>query len=305
MFEKLIKEEKSVVLIVNAHSRKGERLYSQAMDMLDKRGVLLAASYSVQDPMRIPEVVKEAIGRGCKLIIVGGGDGTISSVIDYLACQNIVLGILPLGTGNYFAKTLEIPSDLDSAVDVIVRGKIVHIDLGKVNDDYFANVSSIGLTTMVARKISRHLKKYLGRVAYGIVGVQCSFTFRPFDCHFIAQEKNITIKTHQVVIANGCFQGGGLVAPETRLDNHKLAVFTMGEYSRWQLLKTWTAFFLGKHTLLSESNYFSTHEVFVKTNPPQYVDIDGEVTVQTPAHFSIARDALKVIVPSEYKEQVE
>lgn len=301
--EKGIREERSVVLIVNAHSRKGERLFFQAKDMLVSRGISLAASFSVRDPERLPEVVREAIACKCKLIIIGGGDGTISAVVDYFAYQDIVLGILPLGTENNFARTLGIPLALDGAVDVIAHGKVVDVDLGKVNGDYFANVSSIGLTTMVARKVSRRLKRFFGRVAYVIVGAKCIFFFKPFNCHFIAKEKNITVKTHQVIIANGRFHGGDLVVPNAHTDNHMLVVFTMGENSRWQLLKTWIAFHLGKHTLLRESNLFSTREVCIETDTPQYVSIDGEVTIQTPIHFSVAERALKVVVSSEFEEQ--
>lgn len=301
--EKGIRKEGSVILIVNAHSRKGERFFSRAKDMLVSRGVYLAASFSVRDPERLPEVVRDAIACKCKLIIIGGGDGTISAVVDYLAYQDVILGILPLGTENNFARTLGIPLALDGAVDVVAHGKVVDVDLGKVNGDYFANVSSIGLTTMVARRVSRRLKRFFGRVAYVIVGAKCIFFFKPFHCHFIAKERNITVKTHQVVIANGRFHGGEVVVPNAHANNHMLVVFTMGENSRWQLLKSWIAFHLGKHTLLHESNLFFTREVYIETDTPQYIDIDGEVTIQTPVHFSVAERALKVVVPSEFKEQ--
>jgi diacylglycerol kinase-like protein len=102
-------------------------------------------------------VIQVAIARGNKLIVVGGGDGTLSAIVDYFAYQNVVVGLLPLGTGNSFARSLGIPLSLEGAIEGITNGKVVDIDLGKVDGDYFANVASIGFSAEVARKTSRRL----------------------------------------------------------------------------------------------------------------------------------------------------
>src|SRR5689334_4703225 len=104
-----IKEQKSAVLIVNTYSRRGERSFFQALDALQKNGLTITASYAVQHPDRLAEVVREAIEQKGDLVIVGGGDGTISSIVDFFAYQDVVLGILPFGTGNSFARTIGIP----------------------------------------------------------------------------------------------------------------------------------------------------------------------------------------------------
>jgi diacylglycerol kinase family enzyme len=75
----------------------------------------------VRDPDRLPEAVRKVISKGCKQVIVGGGDGTISSVVDDFAYRDVVFGLLPLGTANSFARTLGIPLTVAKAVDVIVR----------------------------------------------------------------------------------------------------------------------------------------------------------------------------------------
>jgi diacylglycerol kinase (ATP) len=116
-----------------------------------KKGIAITASYPVRHPDRLPEGVKAAIRHKGDLVIVGGGDGTISSIIDYFAYQDVVFGLLPLGTGNSFARTLGNPLTLEGAIDIIANGKVVDVDLGKVNDDYFANVISIGFPADLAR----------------------------------------------------------------------------------------------------------------------------------------------------------
>src|SRR5215470_7377585 len=99
--QKLVTEEKSAVLVANTHSRRGERLFFRAVDELSNRGINIIASYPVRQPDRLPQVVKEAIRRKVSLVIVGGGDGTLSSVVDAFAYQDVVLGILPMGTKKF------------------------------------------------------------------------------------------------------------------------------------------------------------------------------------------------------------
>jgi diacylglycerol kinase (ATP) len=295
------KTKREAILVVNTHSRKGRDLFFRAIDLLEEHGITLSATYPVHDPVRLPEVVQDAIDRGAKFIIVGGGDGTISSVVDYFVYRDVVLGLLPLGTGNSFVRTLGIPIYLEGAVEVLVNGKAVNVDLGKVGEDYFANVSSIGLSTIVARKISQQLKRRFGRIAYGIAGATVLISFKPFTCHFTSKEKNATIRTRQIIIANGRFHGGAMVAPGANVNNKQLVVFTMGGFTRWQLLKIWIAYQFGRHTELPEANYFTTDDLTIEIDPPQYVDVDGEVTSQTPAHFTVAEGALRVMTPKDFR----
>jgi len=300
--QKLLAEEKSAVLVVNTHSRRGERLFFRAVDELTKKGIDLVAAYPVHQPDRLPEIVKEAIRRKGSLVIVGGGDGTISSIVDLFAYQDVVLGILPLGTGNSFARTIGIPLSVEGAVDVIVQGKVADIDLGKVNDDYFANIASLGFSAEVARASSNRLKKFLGPLAYGLVAGREFLRHRSFSCRLQLAQGEDNIKTHQVIIANGSFTGKTFLTPDISPDDRSLIVFTMDMLSRWQLLKLWTAFFLGKYTAFSEAKYFLTQEMRIEANPPQYINVDGETTTQTPVTVSLAPEALKVMVPPSFQD---
>ncbi len=117
--ENSIKTNRRAVLVVNARSRRGARYYSEAKRRLVEKGWTLDAAYPVHRPERLPEIVRQAISQGHKFIIIGGGDGTISSVVDHFAYTDVVFGILPLGTANSFARHLSIPLQLDAAVDVL------------------------------------------------------------------------------------------------------------------------------------------------------------------------------------------
>ncbi|MGH3096244.1 MAG: diacylglycerol kinase family protein, partial [Streptosporangiales bacterium] len=97
-------------LVVNTRSRGGERAYEHAHEALVGSGVPVRSAYSISDPGRIPETVHEVLAEGCDLLILGAGDGTVSAVVDMLAHHEAVFGLLPLGTANDFARTMEIPA---------------------------------------------------------------------------------------------------------------------------------------------------------------------------------------------------
>jgi YegS/Rv2252/BmrU family lipid kinase len=302
--EKIIKKEKKAVLMVNTKSGKGRRLFLNAVEMLAARGISLTAAHQVRDPARFPGLVREAIGSGSRLIIVGGGDGTISSIVDYFAYQEAVFGLLPLGTANSFARTLGIPLTLAGACDVIIGGKVADIELGKVNEDYFANMVSIGFSADVARSTPRWLKRLLGPLAYSLSGMANFLVARKFRCDLVHDTMRETVNTHLVIVANGSFFGITDMSPEARIDNQQLFVLTMNMVNRWKLLLFWITFILRKHRDLAGIKYFTTRELIIETEPPRYIDIDGEArTMLTPAKISLAPEALKVMVPLDFRER--
>jgi len=299
--QELIKAEPRAALVVNTRSRAGRRLYSQALELLARRGLLLQEVHPVQDPERLPKIVADAVEQGSNLIIVGGGDGTVSSIVDRVAYRDAVLGILPLGTSNAFARTLSLPLQLPDAVEVIGAGRVADVDLGVVNGDYFANVASLGLSAGIAHSIPHRLKRRLGSHAYALVGMGVLVSKEVFHCQVHAPEHEIAIDTRQIVIANGRFVGTALLGPGAHPENRHLGVFDFGK-SRLQFLKSWSNYFLGRNPFLKRTNLILAPEFHLEADPPQWIDVDGEIRGQTPATFKVAFDALKVLVPQDFVE---
>jgi diacylglycerol kinase (ATP) len=123
-------------LVVNTGARTGRDAYDEARHRLDDLQVPLTDCFPVDDPARFGEVLQHLVDEGVDLAIVGGGDGTMSTAVDHLAHRGIALGVLPLGTANDFARTLQIPSDVASACETIASSNVVDIDLGKVGDNH-------------------------------------------------------------------------------------------------------------------------------------------------------------------------
>src|SRR5918997_5036399 len=149
--ESLPNDARRAALIVNTRSRSGERVFFEALDRLQELGVPLGVTYAIRDPARLPETVREVLheGSGYRLLVLGGGDGSVSSVVDFLAHHDVTLGLLPLGTANDFARTLGIPADVEKACETIASGKTVDVDLGLAGDNYYVNVASVGLSVGV------------------------------------------------------------------------------------------------------------------------------------------------------------
>lgn len=301
----LIRAQRQAVLVVNTRARRGQRLYAQAKDLLADKGLSLAATYPVRDPARLPEIVAEAVAQAGPLVIVGGGDGTISSVVDFFAYKDAVLGILPLGTANSFARTLDIPLDLAGAVDVIASGKVADVDLGRINDDLFANAAAIGISPAIGRSRPWRLKRYLGRAGYVVAAARAFWALEPFACRLVREDGSVVEirDALDVLIANGSYHGGVLVAEEADVESRDLVIRVIRGRSRYALLRAWARIGAGRPLGPADLEVVRTRDLTLTAEPPQYVSIDGEVVTQTPINVGVARQALRFMAPQNFPDQ--
>ena len=290
-----------VALVVNTHSRQGATLFVDAQRALREQGFALSETRAVHQPRKLREVVRKLVADGERLIVVGGGDGTLTTVVNELAFRDVVLGVLPLGTANTFGRTLGIPLDLEGAVDVIASGRVREVDLGKIGDDYFTSEVSIGLATEMTRHTSRRLKRFLGILAYGLAGLRIFLGHHPFRCTLHLDDSVETFETHQLIIANGPYVGIRRLIPNTTLDNQRLVVLAAKSPNRWNIVRLVFCYVTGLGSIYPETLHWQTRAVTVETEPRQDVDVDGEVNGATPVRASVAPRALKVLVPARHE----
>jgi YegS/Rv2252/BmrU family lipid kinase len=298
-----IRTRREAALVVNTRSRRGRRLYATAKRLLEEGGFTLAASYPVFDPSRLPEIVETLVGEGHKLIIVGGGDGTVSSIVDFLAYRKAVLAILPLGTANSFARTLGIPLNVEGAVEVICSGKVADVDLGEIDGDFFANSAALGISADIARSRPQRLKRYLGRFAYLLVAARRFLYHRSFRCVLTSASGSLEISALDVLIANGPYHGGVLVVGAADVESRDLVVRVIKGRSKWILARGWLRILFGRALAPETLVVMRARAVAVAADPPQYVCVDGEVVTRTPMHVRVAPDALKIMVPGEFADR--
>lgn len=298
-----LNRERRAVLVVNTRSRHGERVYRRAKQLLIERGIEVTAAHPVRDPARLREVVEDALDRGNRFIVVGGGDGTLSSVVDHFADRDAVLGVLPLGTANSFARTLGLPLDLEGAVEVIAQSCIADIDLARIDQDYFVNTASMGISSTVARATPHWMKQWLGPLAYIIVGLYKLRSGRRFHCRIEHDGEVSEFDATQILIANGRYHGGVLVAPRTHVESGDLMILVVVGRSVRDLWRAWRAVSRDRKPDPSIVKTIRLKQGRITTDPKQHVSVDGEVAAQTPVGLSIAVEALLVAVPPDFNDQ--
>jgi YegS/Rv2252/BmrU family lipid kinase len=296
--EQVIREARAAALVVNTCSQRGERLFVRARHELARRGITLTALARVQHPSLLPDIVDGMINDGHRLVIVGGGDGTISTVVDAFAFRDAVLGLLPFGTGNSFAQTLGVPLALPEAVDVIEHGRVVRVDLGRVGAHYFANTVEIGLSTEVARTTTEPLKRLVGNLAYLLVGAMTLWRHRPFRCTMVVDGSTQTYDTHEVIVANGRIFGRTVLHQEATVEDRLLTISVMEPLDRLRHAWLWLRFILGRPSAFARVPQITAQELVLAADPPQAVTMDGELIGATPMQIRVAPEALNVLVPA-------
>ncbi|HEU4969764.1 diacylglycerol kinase family protein [Sphingomonas sp.] len=280
-------------LVVNARSRKGRDLFAQACGLLKARGIELSEAHAVRDPKQLRPTIRRVLAGDPPMVIVGGGDGTLSSTVDDFVAHDTVFALLPLGTANSFARTLGIPLELEGAIEVIATGERRRIDLGMIDGDYFANAAAIGMSPLIAETIPHGLKRYLGRVGYlGWAAIQF-LRFRPFRLTV----GNETLDAVEVRIANGRFHGGTELVDDARLDSGEIVVQAVVGESRHRLAWSWLASILRLRARKRTVREFHGAELRIVTEPPLPISIDGEVLAHTPCTARVAQGIIEVAAP--------
>jgi diacylglycerol kinase (ATP) len=292
-------------LVVNMRSRVGEPAFGLALDCLTAYGIPIDAVYALRDPARLAETVREALLEGHDLVILGGGDGSVSTVVDLLANSDAMLGLLPLGTANDFARTLGIPFDLEAACDVIAHGKAVHAGLGMAGSNYYVNVASVGLGSEVVENLSPRLKRTARALAYPIAAVRAYANHRPFSVALDFPDRDHEPADLdgllQVAVGNGRFYGGGMVvAPDSGVDDAALDVYAIAAGKGLELAQVLRGLWTGEFVESPGVRYWRTSRVRIQTDPRLSINVDGELVSRTPKTFSVAPKALKVLVPEAY-----
>lgn len=293
-------------LVINTGSRTGAKAFEPVRQALEDLGVHLLRSEAVQNPKVIPDVVRLAVEDGARLLIVGGGDGTIGCAAGVLARQpngeRAVLGVIPLGTANDFARTLDVSDRLEEAAQVVATGKIVDVDLGWANDHPFVNVASLGLSVGSAEALKPAMKKTMGPLAYPLATAIAYSRHQPFTLRMEFPEGDFerigVDDLLQVSVGNGRYYGGGrTVAPDAGIDDHKLDVTAIRTGHWWDHLSL--SHLLKDGTIIDHEDvrHLVTRAIRMDTDPPQAVNLDGEIVTRTPVEFRIQRNAVEVVVP--------
>lgn len=284
------------VLIVNARSRRGARLHDDAHRLLQQAGVPLWLSRAERNPSRMRQRVEQALADGADLVIVGGGDGSISGTVGALCGASAVFAPLPLGTANSFARTLGLGADLETAVVAIAAGHHERIDIAEIDGHMFANSASVGLSPLIGDTIPRSLKKWLGRFGYLAWAMRTMLRFQPFQLRVESGSGQYRGWATELRMLNGQYLGGVRLSDDADLDSGCINLQIVSGKSRWRLASDWYRRMLGLRGHADAVIELEVREARISAQPKQKVSIDGEVLARTPFRLRLHPRAVNVVV---------
>ena len=256
-----------------------------------------------QSGAEVTELAQDA-ARGCyKVIVAAGGDGTVNTVAAAVIDSGKILGVLPAGTLNHFARDLGIPFDLEAAADTIVAGHTAEVDVGEVNNRVFLNNSSLGLYPIIVRE--RQKRERLGFrkwPSFVWATIQALRRYPFLEVRLRVEGEFIDRMTPFVFIGNNEYEMESLnIGLRDRLDRGVLSVYITDRVGRLRLIGLALRAFVGR--LRDDKDFLALRSNEVKILTPRKrlrVAFDGEIEVmETPLQYRIRQRALRVIVPKD------
>jgi len=288
--------ERKALIVVNRRGTGGRRSLDRAIHHLEDAGLDVSVTFS-RDPSGIPALVRQ-LAPAADLVIIGGGDGTLSAALPAVLAAGKPLGILPMGNANDLARTLGLPDSLPAAAAIIAAGRKRRIDLGTVNGRPFLNVASLGLSVEIARRLTPQRKQRWRLLAYLGCAWEAFHRQRSFQARIHCAGETHTLRCLQVCVGNGRYYGGGMaIAHDAAIDDGRLDCFALPKVLRWRLLVLVPALRRGTHRPVLDILSLNSDAIEIETDPPMAVNVDGEVVETTPARFGILPKALVVYGP--------
>lgn len=290
------------LLFINEHSRSGAEVKDEVIAKLHQLGIACDLVKCDRSEEISPKILNRS--ENIDIVIVAGGDGTLRAAADALRKIKKPLGIIPTGTANDLARTLGIPTDFGKAIEVIAQGEIKKIDVGSVNDQLYFNVASLGLSVILASRLTGELKSKFGKLGYAIAALRALAHARPFSASIRFGANIKRSHTMQIAIGNGRFYGGGNVVHENaRIDDGKLNFYSLEFVTIWKIALLMPRFRSGKHIENDQVLALVDEEFEIQTRRPRDINADGEIVTRTPAIFKVIPRAVSVIVPRNIIEK--
>jgi YegS/Rv2252/BmrU family lipid kinase len=208
--------------------------------------------------------------------------------------------VLPLGTANNLARTLNIPVSLQEACEVAAGAATRAIDLGWVNGRYFFTTASMGLSVQITESLTHRVKQWWGPLAYGVAAIRALARARPFHAEISWAGGRRQSRTVQLVVGNGRYYGSALpVADDATIDDARLDLYSLEIRHWWELIGLVPALRRGRQGEKESVEALRATEFEITTRVPMEVNTDGEIITRTPARVRVVPAALQVLAPSE------
>lgn len=281
-------------------NNRGAKCISQIKKLLTEKSLAFDL-HTTDYPLHGLEIVRDADFKEYDGIAVAGGDGTLFNVINgyfqNASSQRIPLGIIPIGTGNAFARELGLKhSCMENAIDIINLNKPKKIDLGqfKTQDKiyYFHNILGLGFVTDVI-KIANKLK-FFGNMAYSLGVFFKVVILKNYRAKIVIDGKIIERESALIEISNTRYTSNYLMAPNAMIDDGLLDVTLFNDLSRRNLLYGFPKMVKGGHIYLEGVESFKAKHISISTDSPMTLSPDGELVGITPVEIKCIHQCIDI-----------
>lgn len=251
---------------------------------------------------------RQAGERGFDLVIAAGGDGTIFEVVNGLADlqKRPMLGIIPAGTTNDFARALEISRDIEQAMDVICSGHHEPIDIGRMNNKYFTNIAAAGTLTELTYEVPAKLKTMVGQMAYYIKGIEKLPQVKPTAVRIEYDGKLFEGEIMMFLVANTNSVGGfEKLAPSASLQDGMFDFLVVKKTSFPEFVHLASLALRGEHINHSKLLYVKANRIKVELleDHEMQLNLDGERGGVLPAEFVNMYHHFNLLMPKNRKRR--
>jgi diacylglycerol kinase family enzyme len=293
-----------MVVILNAGAGKAGKsgnLQSMIAELFGAAG--LNAEIILVAGKDMSAAARQAVAENHETIVAAGGDGTVNTVAAEVAGTEKILGVLPVGTLNHFAKDLHLPLDLEGAVRTIVERNIATVDVGEVNGRVFVNNSSLGIYPHIVHgRVAEQMRLRMGkRPAYIWATIHALRRFPFLNLRIEVKGKTLRRETPFLFVGNNEYEVTGFrIGARRRLDAGKLGLYLTHRVGRWGLIRVALRALLGHLSQEKDFEAYLVEEAFVEAHRHFIlVATDGEVKwMESPLHYRSRPRALRVIVPA-------
>ncbi len=248
------------------------------------------------------ELARDALADGYDRIIAAGGDGTVNEALNGLRdkLSRVTFGILPLGTGNDFARSLNIPmGDPLAAFETLLRGRVRCVDVARIElpePRLFLNTAGAGFTATVGEQIDSRAKSWWGAVAYLWAGAKALPELQEYRVRIQLDDEILETSAFTLVIANGTTIGGGIpLAPGASIEDGRLDVFVLPVLPLTRLAVLVPKILAGAHADEEELIFRQARQIQVECTPSMPLNVDGEMLGETPVTVTTLPGALSVL----------
>ena len=297
-----------VVLIINPTSGIST-VTSKDMTPEETEQTILAALHALKIEPEVYHTTPEDTGQGLStraaqegvdIVIAAGGDGTIHAVARGLVGTQCMLGIIPVGTMNNLARSLNIPETIEAACSVISSGETCAVDAGKINDQIFLEVAGAGLEAALFPLAEEIKQPGLLSTLHGIIaGLITLISYRPTKISLSYDEhRRRRYEALQVTICNSPFYGAHLqVAPHALMDDGLLDVVVYKNFSKREYILHALSISQGRRAYQPKITYRRVKSLRITSEQPVELQADGELQGHTPAFVTVLPGTLRVRVP--------